>query len=57
MSETAQVYHNRYDQNQVLLKDVLQLRASLAEKTYKYQEALTAFWTARADLDKAAGER
>jgi outer membrane protein TolC len=55
--EKVRVAVNRYDQNQVLLKDVLQLRASLAEKTYKYQEALTAFWTARTDLEKATGER
>jgi outer membrane protein TolC len=55
--EKVRVAVNRYDQNQVLLKDVLQLRASLAEKTYKYQEALLSFWTARADLEKATGER
>jgi outer membrane protein len=55
--EKVRVAVNRYDQNSVLLKDVLQLRASLAEKTYKYQEALMVFWTARADLEKASGER
>jgi outer membrane protein len=55
--EKVRVAVNRYDQNQVLLKDVLQLRASLAEKTYKYQEALLSFWTARTDLEKATGER
>ena len=55
--EKVRVAVNRYDQNQVLLKDVLQLRASLAERTYKYQEALLSFWTARTDLEKATGER
>jgi outer membrane protein len=55
--EKVRVAVNRYDQNQVLLKDVLQLRASLAEKTYKYQEVLLSFWTARTDLEKATGER
>jgi outer membrane protein len=55
--EKVRVAVNKYDQNQILLKDVLQLRASLAEKTYKYQEALLSFWTARTDLEKATGER
>jgi outer membrane protein len=55
--EKVRVAVNRYDQNEVLLKDVLQLRASLSEKTYKYQEALLSFWTARTDLEKATGER
>jgi len=55
--EKVRVAANRYEQNQVLLKDVLQLRTSLAEKTYKYQEGLATFWTARADLEKATGEK
>ena len=55
--EKVRVALNRYEQKAVLLKDVLQLRASLAEKTYQYQESLLSFWTARADLEKASGER
>jgi outer membrane protein len=55
--EKVRVALNKYEQNAVLLKDVLQLKASLAEKTYKYQETLTAFWSARADLEKASGEK
>jgi outer membrane protein len=55
--EKVRVAVNRFDQNQLLLKDVLQLRTSLAEKTFKYQDALATFWTARADLEKATGDR
>jgi len=55
--EKLRVALNKYDANAILLKDVLQMKASLAEKTYKYQESLLTFWTARADLEKAIGER
>lgn len=55
--EKVRVALDKYEQNAVLLKDVLQLRASLAENTYKYQETLLSFWSARADLEKAIGER
>jgi outer membrane protein len=55
--EKVRVALNRYEQRSVLLKDVLQLKASLADTTYKYQETLLSFWTARADLEKASGER
>jgi len=55
--EKVRVALNKYDQNAVLLKDVLQLQASMAEKTYQYQESLMSFWTARADLEKSIGER
>ncbi len=55
--EKVRVALNKYEQNAVLLKDVLQLQASLAEKTYKYQESLMTFWAARADLEKASGEK
>jgi outer membrane protein len=55
--EKVRVALDKYEQNSVLLKDVLQLKASLAEKTYKYQENLMSFWSARADLEKACGEK
>jgi outer membrane protein TolC len=38
-------------------KEVLQMQATLAEASYKYQKDLVAFWTARADFDKALGEK
>ena len=55
--EKVRVALDKYEQKAVLLKDVLQLKASLAEKTYQYQESLMSFWTARADLEKASGEK
>jgi outer membrane protein TolC len=55
--EKVRVAVNRVEQNAALVKDALQMRASLAEVTYKYQETLLSFWTARADLEKAIGEK
>lgn len=55
--EKVRVALNKYDAKAILLKDVLQMKASLAEKTYNYQESLLSFWTARADLEKAVGEK
>jgi len=39
-----------------MMKDLLQLQTSLAESSYKYLESLLAYWTARAELEKAMGE-
>jgi outer membrane protein len=38
------------------LSDVLQSQASLAEATHECQRALLAFWTAKAEFEKALGE-
>ncbi len=54
--ERVRVGLNRYEQQAVTLKDVLQLQTSLAESSYKYLESLLAYWTARAELEKAMGE-
>jgi outer membrane protein TolC len=54
--ERVRVGLNRYEQQAVMLKDVLQLQTSLAESSYKYLESLFAYWTARAELEKAMGE-
>ena len=54
--ERVRVGLNRYEQKSVLLKDLLQLQTSLAESSYKYSESLLAYWTARAELEKAMGE-
>jgi outer membrane protein TolC len=40
----------------VLLREVLQAQATLAEARAEYDEALLSLWQARADLDKATGE-
>jgi outer membrane protein TolC len=54
--ERVRVGLNRYEQQSVMLKDLLQLQTSLAETSYKYSESLLAYWTARAELEKAMGE-
>jgi outer membrane protein len=46
----------KYRAQSVLLKDVLQAQASLAEANYEYRKALMSFWTAKADFEKALGE-
>lgn len=58
--ETAQerlrVSTNGFEQQVVLLKDVLQHQSSLAEADDQLQKALLAFWSAKADFEKAIGE-
>jgi len=46
----------KYRLDAVLLKDVLQAQTSRADANYDYQKALLAFWTAKADFEKALGE-
>jgi len=40
----------------VLLSDVLKSQASLGEATSEYQRALSMFWIAKAEFEKALGE-
>ncbi len=47
---------DKYKQKKVLLKEVLQQQAALAEANSQYQQAVLSFWTARADFEKALGE-
>jgi outer membrane protein TolC len=54
--ERVRVGLNRYEQQAVMLTDLLQLQTSLAETSYKYSESLLGYWTARAELEKAMGE-
>jgi outer membrane protein TolC len=54
--EKLRVATNKYAQEAVLYKDVLQTQAAVAEAQDRYQQALLAFWTARADFEKAIGE-
>lgn len=54
--EKLRVATNKYAQEVALYKDVLQTQAGLAEASDRYQQALLAFWTARADFEKAIGE-
>ncbi len=55
-TENLRVSTGRYKFQAVMLSDVLQSQASLAEATHDYQSALLAFWTAKAEFEKALGE-
>ena len=54
--EKLRVKTNQYQVRSALLSDVLNLRAELADSNDGYQQALLAFWTAKADFDLAVGE-
>jgi outer membrane protein TolC len=54
--ETARVRAAQYDVHAALISDVLQAQAALADADNQYQQALAAFWTARADFERALGE-
>jgi outer membrane protein TolC len=45
-----------YSQQAILLSDLLRQQASLATAEDQYRQALLAFWTARADFERALGE-
>ena len=54
--ENLRVSTGQYRYQAVLLSDVLKSQASLAEATSEYQRALSTFWTAKAEFEKALGE-
>jgi outer membrane protein len=54
--ERVRVKTNQYQVQAAMLPDVLQLRAELASTDDRYQQALSAFWTAKADFELAIGE-
>jgi len=54
--ENARVKVAQYDARAALLADVLQSEASLADSDNQVQQALVAFWTARAEFERALGE-
>lgn len=53
--ENMRVSTHKYQAGAALLSDVLQTEAALANADYQYQQALLAFWTARAEYEKAIG--
>lgn len=54
--ENLRVSTGKYKFQAVLLSDVLQSQAELAEASHGYQQALLTFWTAKAEFEKALGE-
>jgi len=53
--EKLRVVTDRYGQKAALLSDVLQQEASVAQSDADYRKALAAFWTAKANFDRALG--
>jgi outer membrane protein len=54
--EKLRVKTNQFQIQAALLADVLQQKVALADSTDRYQQALLAYWTAKADFDQAVGE-
>jgi outer membrane protein TolC len=54
--EKQRVTLDRYRQQMALLRDTLQAQAAVADANQQHQAALLAFWTARADFERAMGE-
>ena len=47
---------HQYQQKTALLQNVLQEQAALAQANQQYQQALSSFWTAKANFERALGE-
>lgn len=54
--ERLRVTLNQYEQKSALMKDVLQQKSAVQNAADQHQRALLAFWTAKADFEKALGE-
>ena len=54
--EKVRVARNRFAEQAVLLKDVLQAQNENAQAAKSYQQAILAYWNARAEFEKAIGE-
>ncbi|HKB12932.1 MAG TPA: TolC family protein [Vicinamibacterales bacterium] len=54
--EQARIRVAQYSTQAALFSDVLQAESSLADLDNQYQQALSSFWTARADFERALGE-
>jgi outer membrane protein TolC len=54
--ERLRVKTNQFQTQSVMLADVLRGRADLADTDDRFQQALAAFWTAKADFERAVGE-
>ncbi len=55
-AEQLRVTGNKYKQQAALLRDLLQAQAQSSETNFQYQEALSSYWSAFAELRKAMGE-
>ena len=55
-AEQLRVTGNKYKQQAALLRDFLQAQAQSSETNFQYQQALSSYWSAFAELRKAMGE-
>lgn len=55
-AERFRVTNNKYGEQAALVKDLLQAQAQNADAENSYQQALSSYWSAAADLRKAMGE-
>ena len=55
-NEKLREVNDKFKQSSVLLRDVLQQQAAVASADHDYEQALLAFWTAKAEFEKALGE-
>jgi outer membrane protein len=55
-AEEFRVTSNKYTEQSTLIKDLLQAQARSTETEYQYQQALSSYWSALADLRRAMGE-
>jgi outer membrane protein len=55
-AEQFRVAGNKYKEQAALLRDLLQAQAHSSETNFQYQQALSSFWSAFAELRKAIGE-
>jgi outer membrane protein TolC len=54
--EQFRVTGNKYKEQAALIKDLLQAQARSAETEFQYQQALSSYWSALADLRRAMGD-
>ena len=54
--EKLREVNDQFRQKAVLLRDVLQQQSTVANADQDYQQALTAFWSAKAEFEKALGQ-
>jgi outer membrane protein len=55
-AEEFRVTSNKYTEQSALVKDLLQAQARSTETEFQYQQALSSYWSALADLRRAMGE-
>jgi outer membrane protein len=56
-AENLRVSMNQLEEKTAQMKDLLQTQAAFTEATQQYQNDLVAFWSAKAEFDRALGEK